>query len=198
MYGGNHWVFFTLLYAERKQNMNNTVFMSFCAIAEAGQTLAQTTGCLDILLDVFRYCTILKTIKARQHFYLNANNTCFAGPHFPFPQMMSWEGLELIPVRTASFGQLYVVLFVDVSIILKTVNFTNVFPHWTEHFFVKGTAASLPFSLLLIHLSSRRGAAYLRVSFSHRKHVASADFFATYWDFSAHLFLHSDDSCQQL
>lgn len=46
--------------------------MSFCAIAEAGQTLAQTTGCLDILLDLFRYCTILKTIKARQHFYLKA------------------------------------------------------------------------------------------------------------------------------
>eukprot|EP00066_Takifugu_rubripes_P016011 XP_011605277.1 PREDICTED: LOW QUALITY PROTEIN: telomere repeats-binding bouquet formation protein 1 [Takifugu rubripes] len=55
---------------------------------KAGQTLAQTTGCLDILLDLFRYCTILKTIKARQHFYLKANNTCFAGPHFPFPQMV--------------------------------------------------------------------------------------------------------------
>lgn len=73
---------------QTEKNMNNIVLMSFCAIAEAGQTLAQTTGCLDILLDLFRYCTILKTIKAR-HFYLKVNNTCFAGPHFPFPQMMS-------------------------------------------------------------------------------------------------------------
>lgn len=71
------------------QNMNNTIFMSFCAIAEAGQTLAQTTGCLDILLDLFRYCTILKTIKARPLPKSYRNNTCFAGPHFPFPQMMS-------------------------------------------------------------------------------------------------------------
>lgn len=125
---------FHIIVCRQKKNMNNTVLMSFCAITEAGQTLAQTTGCLDILLDLFRYCTILKTIKARQHFYLKANNTCFAGPHFPFPQMMSREGLELILVRTASFGQLYVVLFVDVSIILKTVNVTNVFPHCTEHF----------------------------------------------------------------
>lgn len=45
---------------------------------------------------------------------------------------------------------------------------------------MKDNAASLPLPPLLIHLSSRRGAAYLCVSFSHRKHVASADFFATY------------------
>lgn len=38
------------------------VFMSFCAITETGQTLAQTTGCLDILLDLFRYCTVPKAM----------------------------------------------------------------------------------------------------------------------------------------
>ncbi len=30
-----------------------------CAVAESGQTLAQTTGCLDILLDHFRYFAML-------------------------------------------------------------------------------------------------------------------------------------------
>lgn len=36
-------------------NLAFVVLMCLCAIAEAGQTLAQTTGCLDILLDLFRY-----------------------------------------------------------------------------------------------------------------------------------------------
>lgn len=38
--------------------------MFLCAIAESGQTLAQTTGCLDILLDLFRYFTMLKALYA--------------------------------------------------------------------------------------------------------------------------------------
>lgn len=33
--------------------------MCLCAVAGAGQTLAQTTSCLDILLDLFRYFAML-------------------------------------------------------------------------------------------------------------------------------------------
>lgn len=43
-------------------------FVWLCFIVELGQTLAQNSGCLDVLLNLFRYFSLLKSLLTKDNF----------------------------------------------------------------------------------------------------------------------------------
>lgn len=114
--------------------------MSLFTITESGQTLAQNTGCVDILLDIFRYfcgakhCDCIQ-LNILDKFHMCHNSTVlqvnfdligcvFAEPHSPFHQRQLPEH-PMLP-KSINFGHLCVVLSVDVSTIPRMVMQINV------------------------------------------------------------------------
>lgn len=88
---------------------------------ESGQTLAQTSGCLDVLLDLFRFLTFKRPISRCK---CRVSSVCqlvflFTGLLFHSPQRLQWGNLTL--PRSTNSGPQCPALSVGASTTLRMV-----------------------------------------------------------------------------
>lgn len=86
---------------------------------ESGQTLAQTSGCLDVLLELFRYYSVREPLPCADVVYSVYQLVFLAGLLFPCPQWLL-VGVPTL-IRSINSGHQCPVLSVGASTTLRMV-----------------------------------------------------------------------------